>query len=263
MASFHAERAPHFYPIRGCSPFVKNVMPPKRRFAVATSMIWAIIKPFMVMLIGLFMLVMLYLLWVEGDMLKAYWQSELVYAASAEEINPAHEGRMVRVTGPLCTHEAVSVGNPGSYPGVIEIQSSSVNAHAEQLQLGAWQVQGLHGARSTPFTYFVINTPGVHWVEVNDTRLALLPSGVEVTLVGRQRGRQELDVQQLDLFTDCEAEEKKKQEEEAQLTKERKMQQALLSIRGKFSKNAILRGMNLEEGSTTRDRNSQIGGHKA
>lgn len=152
-------------------------------------MIWAIIKPFMVMLIGLFMLVMLYLLWVEGDMLKAYWQSELVYAASAEEINPAHEGRMVRVTGPLCTHEAVSVGNLGSYPGVIEIQSSSVNAHAEQLQLGAWQVQGLYGARSTPFTYFVINTPGVHWVEVNDTQLALLPSGVEVTLVGRQRGK--------------------------------------------------------------------------
>lgn len=49
----------------------------------------------------------------------------------------------------------------------------------------------------------------------------------------------------------------------AQLDKERKMQQALLSIRGKFGKNAILRGMNLEAGATTRDRNEQIGGHKA
>jgi DNA polymerase V len=75
--------------------------------------------------------------------------------------------------------------------------------------------------------------------------------------------QQEQSVQQLDLFTDYEAEEVRKQEEEAQLAKERKMQQALLSIRGKFGKNAILRGMNLEEGATTRDRNSQIGGHKA
>ena len=41
------------------------------------------------------------------------------------------------------------------------------------------------------------------------------------------------------------------------------MQQALLNIRGKFGKNAILRGMNLEAGATTRDRNEQIGGHKA
>ena len=75
--------------------------------------------------------------------------------------------------------------------------------------------------------------------------------------------RPENTMQQLDLFTDYEAEEERKQEEECRLAKERKMQQALLSIRVKFGKNAILRGMNLEEGATTRDRNSQIGGHKA
>ena len=75
--------------------------------------------------------------------------------------------------------------------------------------------------------------------------------------------RPENSMQQLDLFTDYEAEEERKQEEECRLAKERKMQQALLSIRGKFGKNAILRCMNLEEGATTRDRNSQIGGHKA
>ena len=48
-----------------------------------------------------------------------------------------------------------------------------------------------------------------------------------------------------------------------QQEKERKKQEALLSIRKKFGKNAILKGMNLEEGATTRDRNNQIGGHKA
>ena len=57
--------------------------------------------------------------------------------------------------------------------------------------------------------------------------------------------------------------EARKQEEQKLLDKKRKMQQAMLSIRGKFGKNAILRGMNLEEGATTRDRNEQIGGHKA
>ena len=75
--------------------------------------------------------------------------------------------------------------------------------------------------------------------------------------------QQEQSMQQLDLFTDYEAEAARKVEEDAQLNKERKMQQAMLSIRGKFGKNAILRGMNLEEGATTRDRNEQIGGHKA
>jgi DNA polymerase V len=69
--------------------------------------------------------------------------------------------------------------------------------------------------------------------------------------------------EQLNLFTDYETEEQRRKEEEELLTKERRMQQALLNIRGKFGKNAILRGMNLEEGATTRERNKQIGGHQA
>ena len=68
---------------------------------------------------------------------------------------------------------------------------------------------------------------------------------------------------QLDFFIDYEAEDRRNREEQEQLTRERRMQQALLSIREKFGKNAILRGMNLEEGATTRTRNNQIGGHQA
>ena len=69
--------------------------------------------------------------------------------------------------------------------------------------------------------------------------------------------------EQLDLFTDYEAVQKKRAEEEATLEREKRMQQAVLSIKKKFGKNAILKGMNLEEGATTVDRNRQIGGHKA
>ena len=47
------------------------------------------------------------------------------------------------------------------------------------------------------------------------------------------------------------------------LDREKRMQEAMLSIKKKFGKNAVLKGMNLQEGATSRDRNEQIGGHKA
>lgn len=71
------------------------------------------------------------------------------------------------------------------------------------------------------------------------------------------------EVEQLDLFTDYEARERLQAEHAATLERERRQQQAVLSIKKKFGKNAILKGMNLEEGATARDRNAQIGGHKA
>ena len=69
--------------------------------------------------------------------------------------------------------------------------------------------------------------------------------------------------QQLDLFTDYEALEKQRQEEQAQLDKERRMQEVQLKIKKRFGKNAILRGLNFEEGATAKERNEQIGGHRA
>lgn len=69
--------------------------------------------------------------------------------------------------------------------------------------------------------------------------------------------------QQLDLFTDYAALERQQAEKAADLEREERMQQAMLAIRRKFGKNAILKGMNLEEGATTQSRNCQIGGHKA
>ena len=68
---------------------------------------------------------------------------------------------------------------------------------------------------------------------------------------------------QMDLFTDYSALEKQKQEEETNLKKERAIQEAILSVKKKYGKNAILKGMNLEEGAMSIERNNQIGGHKA
>ena len=69
--------------------------------------------------------------------------------------------------------------------------------------------------------------------------------------------------EQLDLFTDYAALEAKQAQEQVELEREKKMQQAMLTIKKKFGKNAILKGMNLEDGATAMDRNAQIGGHKA
>ena len=71
------------------------------------------------------------------------------------------------------------------------------------------------------------------------------------------------EYEQLDLFTDYGAREEAREQEEENLQKERKMQETMLSIKKKYGKNAILKGMNLEEGATAKERNSRIGGHKA
>ena len=82
-------------------------------------------------------------------------------------------------------------------------------------------------------------------------------------LVDESSVKKEEVYEQLDLFTDYEAQRKKREEEEAALDREKRMQEAMLSIKKKFGKNAVLKGMNLQEGATARDRNEQIGGHKA
>ena len=69
--------------------------------------------------------------------------------------------------------------------------------------------------------------------------------------------------EQMDLFTDYAALQKEQEEKEACLNRERRLQEAMLDIRKKYGKNAILKGANLMEGSTAMDRNKQIGGHRA
>lgn len=69
--------------------------------------------------------------------------------------------------------------------------------------------------------------------------------------------------EQLSFFVDYEKLEQDRDEEKAALEKEKQMQTAIIDIKKKFGKNAILKGMNLEEGATAKDRNAQIGGHKA
>ena len=69
--------------------------------------------------------------------------------------------------------------------------------------------------------------------------------------------------EQMNLFIDYAALEKRRKKKQAELERDKKLQQAILTIKKKYGRNAILRGMSLEEGATARERNKQIGGHKA
>ncbi len=82
-------------------------------------------------------------------------------------------------------------------------------------------------------------------------------------LVDEKQLQEENSYQQLDLFTDYNALRKEQKAFEEAREKERKLQEAMLSVKKKYGKNAMLKGMNLQEGAMTIERNHQIGGHKA
>ena len=68
--------------------------------------------------------------------------------------------------------------------------------------------------------------------------------------------------EQMDLFSNYKEIDKKRKQEKKREEEERQIQKAMIDIKEKYGKNAILKGMNFEEGGTTIERNGQIGGHK-
>ncbi len=69
--------------------------------------------------------------------------------------------------------------------------------------------------------------------------------------------------EQLELFTDYDAVARQREEEQAALERERRLQEVQVNLKRRYGKNAVLKGLNFEEGATAKERNRQIGGHKA
>lgn len=69
-------------------------------------------------------------------------------------------------------------------------------------------------------------------------------------------------IEQIDLFTNFEQKEEKESQNKKREKEERKVQHAIIDIQEKYGKNSILKGMNFEEGATTKERNQEVGGHK-
>lgn len=118
--------------------------------------------------------------------------------------------------------------------------------------------------RETSSTMLIMEAVMTLFERVADKNLLVRRVNVTANhLAAESTVRQDASYEQLDLFTDYAAAQKKRAEEDAVLAREKKMQEAMIKIKAKYGKNAILKGMNLEEGATTVDRNRQIGGHKA
>ena len=69
--------------------------------------------------------------------------------------------------------------------------------------------------------------------------------------------------EQMNLFVDYEEQAREQEAHKEALERERRMQKAVIALKKKYGKNAVIKGMNLQEGATGKDRNRQIGGHKA
>ena len=129
--------------------------------------------------------------------------------------------------------------------------------------------KGVHGSRNlgrqTNSTKLIVQAVCDIYDKMVDRSLLVRRFNIAVTHVIPQEEarREENRPVQLDLFTDYEAAEKKRMAEEAAFEKERRIQRALLEIRDKYGKNAIVKGLNMQEGATAIERNRQIGGHKA
>lgn len=93
---------------------------------------------------------------------------------------------------------------------------------------------------------------------ITDPNLLVRRVNLAANRVVSEASVQETRYEQLDLFTDQAAEQAKR----AELERERKAQEAILNIKKKYGRNAVLKGMNLLEGATAMERNQQIGGHR-
>ncbi len=99
--------------------------------------------------------------------------------------------------------------------------------------------------------------------EIVDKRLLIRRINLVTNHIIDEREIPEKQGEQLDLFTDFEELEKQRNKEINNRKKEKKLQETIIDIKGKYGKNAILKGLNYKEGATARQRNKQIGGHKA
>ena len=126
----------------------------------------------------------------------------------------------------------------------------------------------VHGSRNlgrhTASTELIVDAVSEIYDRIVDSRLLVRRFNLSVCRLMNQSELDEAASQgvQLDFF-DLFPESSVEKIQEMKLKKERRMQDALLAIRGRYGKNSLVRGLNMREGATARERNCQGGGHKA
>lgn len=118
--------------------------------------------------------------------------------------------------------------------------------------------------RRSASTKVIVNAVMELYDRIVDSSLLIRRINVTANHIVEERQEETKEIyEQMSLFEDYKKKKEGQEEEKEALKRERRLQQAMLDIQKKYGKNAILKGMNLEEGATARERNNQIGGHKA
>ena len=129
--------------------------------------------------------------------------------------------------------------------------------------------KGVHGShnlpRHTDSTRQIVEAAAEIYDRIVDSTLLVRRFGIAVMhlLTQEELIEAEPGYEQMSMFVDYEERDRKRAAEQAEHARENKVQKALLNIRDKYGKNAIVRGLNLKDGATAMERNEQIGGHKA
>ena len=135
------------------------------------------------------------------------------------------------------------------------------DAYGRQLPKAAHGSSNL--GRHTSSTRLIMDAVMALYDRIVDKKLPVRRMYVVAANVLRFQDVKESAAEQLNLFTDYEQEARQRAAEQTALERERKKQQAMLDIKKKYGKNAILPGTSYQQGATGRDRNRQIGGHRA
>lgn len=124
-----------------------------------------------------------------------------------------------------------------------------------------------HGSKNlgeyTSSTKKIVSAMAELYNEIVDRRLLVRRMYVVANHVIYERDIKKDDFVQLDLFSDWDSVQAEQEKKEQEKQREKAIQQAMLGIKKKYGKNAILKGLNFEEGATSIERNGQVGGHKA
>ena len=159
-----------------------------------------------------------------------------------------------------------------SYDVINLTESSNVGAFAGEVKVdryGRLKPKDARGivnlGRFTSATSLIVSAMTDLYEKITDEKLFVRYVNITANHIipESQIPEQKEEVAQLDLFTDFEEEQQKKEKKEKELQRELKRQKSIVAVHQKFGKNALLKGMNLEEGATMKDRNRQVGGHKA
>lgn len=118
--------------------------------------------------------------------------------------------------------------------------------------------------RKTSSSQMIAQAVSELYDRIADRRLFVRRINISANRLEDERKAQEaVCYEQYSLFTDYDRLKQQREEEKAALKKERKLQEAMLDIQKRFGKNAVLKGTNLMDGATGRERNAEIGGHRA